>query len=171
MKFRRRGFFAERRISRNLNCEKNDKWDSGFSFVETLAVLAITGILSSSIGIASHKIVQRARIVATKNQMEQLKVALHSYYADCGRFPTEEQGLEALWKKPELYPVSENWAGPYLDKFLDKDSWGNKYLYLGAGNSFLKKNAPEGLPYAIVSYGADGIEGGENDEKDLYSWE
>lgn len=147
---------------RNLNC--------AFTFAETLAVLAITVILTSQAGIAAHHLVQKARVSSAKNQIEQFKVALQSYYVDCGRFPTSEQGLDALFSKPELHPVSESWDGPYLDKKIGKDPWGDEYKYFYSKSAGFPSDAPEGLPFAIVCFGADGQEGGDGVEKDIWSW-
>lgn len=145
--------------------------NAAFTFAETLAVLAITVILTSQAGIAAHHLVQKARVSSAKNQIEQFKVALQSYYVDCGRFPTSEQGLNALFSKPELYPVSESWDGPYLDKKIGKDPWGGEYKYFYSKSAGFPSGAPEGLPFAIVCYGADGEEGGDGIEKDILSWE
>lgn len=153
------------------NLHKADDFRMGFTFAETLAVLAVSAILTAQAGITAHQLIQKARVASAKNQMEQIKVALHSYYADCGRFPTSEQGLSALWQKPELYPVSSGWAGPYLERKIDSDPWGGQYRYFSSKSTGFPSSAPEGLPYAIICYGSDGTEGGEGDEKDLLSWE
>ena len=81
--------------------------DAGFTFVETLAVLAVTAILASQAGVAAHALMHRARVAGAKTQIEQFKIALQSYYVDCGRFPTDEQGLAALWQKPVLVSVCD----------------------------------------------------------------
>ncbi len=150
--------------------EKNSL-DSAFTFAETLAVLAVTVILTSQAGIAAHHLVQKARISSARNQIEQFKVALQSYYVDCGRFPTSEQGLDALFAKPELYPLNENWDGPYVDRKIGKDPWGFEYKYFHSKSVGFPSAAPDGLPFAIACYGADGEEGGEGAEKDIWSWE
>lgn len=146
------------------------KKDAGFTFVETLAVLAVTAILTSQIGIASHRIIQKARISAAKTQIEQLKLSLQDYFADCGTFPTEEQGLNALWEEPALYPLAKNWNGPYTDKKIGKDPWGGEYLYVLKG-SVKAAELPNGLPFGIISLGADKVEGGEGNDKDIVSWD
>ena len=146
------------------------KKDSGFTFVESLAVLAVTAILTSQIGIASHKMIQKARISSAKTQIESLKLSLQSYFADCGTFPTEEQGLNALWEDPVLYPRAENWKGPYTDKKITADPWGSDYLYVVKDTS-RGVDLPKGLPFGIISLGADKTEGGDGDDKDIFSWE
>lgn len=166
-------FCQESRFFKKILCAHQSSvrnLNSAFTFTETLAVLAITVILTSQAGIAAHHLVQKARVSSAKNQIEQFKVALQSYYVDCGRFPTSEQGLDALFSKPELHPVSESWDGPYLDKKIGKDPWGGEYKYFYSKSSGFPSDAPEGLPFAIVCFGADGQEGGDGVEKDIWSW-
>ncbi|MBQ6780220.1 MAG: type II secretion system major pseudopilin GspG [Treponema sp.] len=145
--------------------------DAGFTFVETLAVLAVTAVLAGQAAVAANALLQRARIAGTKTQIESLKIALHSYYIDCGSFPTEEQGLSALWQKPQVSPVPENWNGPYTDKLIPKDPWGNEYQYAVSGSPNMPPEMPDGLPFVIFSYGADKKEGGDGKGKDIISWQ
>ena len=158
-------------ITRKNYAHLKGRRDSGFTFVETLAVLAVTAILTSQAGLAAHKMIQKARVSATKNQIEQLSLSLQNYFADCGRFPTEEQGLLALWEKPELYPLPENWDGPYTNRKTLSDSWGASFLYLTSESPAHSERLPEGLPFGIISLGADRTEGGDGNNKDIYSWE
>ena len=146
-------------------------WNAGFSFLETMAVLAVMAVLASQASVAVQALVQKARVASARAQIEQLRAALQSYYVDCACFPTEEQGLEALWEKPVLIPVSENWQGPYLQKRLPCDPWGTEYAYFTGGAASRVEGTPEGLPYVIVSYGSDKKEGGEGNAKDIISWE
>ena len=147
-----------------------ERKDSAFTFIETLAVLAVTAILTSQIGVAAHKMIQKARVSAAKTQIESLKLSLQNYFADCGNFPTEEQGLSALWEEPVLYPIPENWNGPYTDKKINCDPWGGDYVYV-VKNSAHAQDLPKGLPFGIISFGADKMEGGEGNDKDIFSWE
>lgn len=146
------------------------KKQGGFSFVETLAVLSVTAILASQAGTAAFNMVQKARVSSAKTQIESLKASLQAYYIDCGAFPTGEQGLSALWEKPVLHPVPENWNGPYTDKKIPKDPWGNPFFYRHNGELF-PSGAPESAPYIVISYGADGVEGGDKNALDIVSWE
>lgn len=138
------------------------KKDDGFTFAETLAVLAIMLILAAGVGLAADRYIRKARVVAAKNQMEVYRLALQSYYMDCGMYPSQEQGLEALWEKPELFPVPQNWDGPYIDRELQADPWGNAYVY--------SRLLTVGVPFSIICYGSDGCEGGEDDAADIISW-
>lgn len=147
---------------------KNDvfeilKNDEGWTFMETLIVLAITLVLTATVGFVATGSLEKARTAAARTQIESLATALEAYYMDCGNYPTAEQGLFALRKKPETSPSSDNWAGPYLHKDTPKDPWGYDYEYTSP--------APDGSPYGIRSFGADGAEGGEGKNADIKSWE
>jgi general secretion pathway protein G len=137
--------------------------DGGFTFIETIVAISIILILSAGVGFSAVKYIDRARTASCRNQIEVFKLSLQSYYLDCGMFPTEAQGLQSLWEKPILAPVPPLWNGPYLDRQLPKDPWGNEYAYKNPG----EKN----LPYAISSFGADGKTGGEGQNADIHSWE
>lgn len=139
------------------------KGDSGWTFMETLIVLAIILILAATVGVAAVNNLEKARVAAAKVQIESFATALESYYIDCGNYPTSEQGLGALRKKPETSPSSDSWAGPYITKDAPKDPWGYDYEYTSP--------APDGSPYGIRTFGADGSEGGEGKNADIKSWE
>lgn len=139
------------------------KTDAGFSFIETIVAISIILILSAAVGFSAVKYIERARLAACRNQIETFRLSLQSYLLDCGMYPTESQGLLALWEKPILSPVPPLWNGPYIDRQLPKDPWGNEYIYKNPGD----KN----LPFTILSYGADGKEGGEGQDADIFSWE
>lgn len=149
---------------------KRKKNDEGFTFVETLAVLAIGAVLTAGATISVSKIMGNARHYAAVETISQYKAALQSYYIDCGNFPTSQQGLQALWNKPVLYPVPEGWKGPYIDKEISRDPWGFNYVYVRNDSSAFPVGCPSGLPYAIMSFGADGKQGGEGEGSDITSW-
>lgn len=136
--------------------------DAGWTFVETLIVMGIVLILTSTVGIVGFRYLERAKLVAARTTIETLSIAVESYYLDCGRYPTNEQGLEALREKPVLEPVPQKWKGPYLSKRITVDPWGTPYHYRVPG--------PNGLPYAVLSFAADGAEGGDGDAADIASW-
>lgn len=136
--------------------------DEGFTFVETLMALAIILIMSAGVGFTGMKAIGRARAVACKTQISSLKIALESYYLDCGAYPTEAQGLAALWEKPTASPLPNSWSGPYVDREPSGDPWGNDYSYEVPGE--------HGLPFSIVSFGADGERNGEGENEDIRSW-
>lgn len=147
-------------IRKILNKVRNDE---GWTYMETLIVIAIILILTATVGFIAITSLEKSRIAAAKTQIESFSTALEAYYIDCGNYPTSEQGLAALRKKPETTPASDNWGGPYLYKNAPKDPWGYEYEYLNP--------APDGSPYGIRSFGADGLEGGEGKNADITSWE
>lgn len=133
----------------------------GFTLIEILVVVSILAILGALI---VPKIMDRpneARVVAAKHDIGTVVAALKLYKLDNGRYPTTEQGLQALVEKPTSEPVPANWkGGGYLEK-MPKDPWGRDYLYLNPG---IKREID------VMSYGADGQQGGEGFDADLGSW-
>lgn len=147
------------------------KKEDGFTFVETLVVLAIGAILTAGTVISATKMISMAKKTAAKSQIAQYKSALQCYFLDCGRFPTSEQGMMALWEKPLLYPVPEKWDGPYLDKKPGLDPWGGEYKYISRESGVMPEGVPANLPFVVISFGADGKEGGDGEDLDIVSWE
>ncbi len=153
-----------------------EKDAEGFTYVETVAVIAIGAILTAGSVFSASKIISTARKTAARTQIEQYSSALQTYFLDCGRFPTTEQGLSALWEKPVLYPVPEDWDGPYLDREPGNDPWGTDYQYLSAESSLMPSEVPEKLPYVLFSCGPDGKEDGftggweKGGSDDICSW-
>ena len=140
----------------------SDRRQAGFTFIEIMVAMMILVILIGAAGFTYVRYIARARVVGARNQIEILSIALSSYYLDAGRYPTSEQGLAALWEKPLLEPVPAAWNGPYLNKRLPADPWGHAYEYTTPG--------PNGLPFGLRSFGADGAEGGEGNDADVTSW-
>ncbi len=136
--------------------------ESGWTFIETLIVISIVLILTSTVGFMGFKYVGKAKIVAVRTQIGNFSLALETYFMDNMCYPIQEQGLDALWEKPILRPVPLYWDGPYLKRNITKDSWGNDYEYTVPGGY--------GLPYGIRSMGADGEPGGEGIDRDITSW-
>lgn len=138
------------------------KKEDGWSYMETLIVIAVVLILTATVGFMAVGTLDKARTAGAKSQIESFCTALEAYYIDCGVYPTTEEGLDALRVKPE-FSSGNGWAGPYLYKNVPKDPWGKEYEYRSPGN--------EGRVYEIKSYGADGMEGGEGKDSDITSWE
>jgi len=135
----------------------------GFSLIELMVVIVILGILA---GMIMPKLMGRtddAKSVKAKVDMASLDTALKLYKLDNGEYPTTEQGLRALIEPPDKEGGSENWKkGGYLEKsVLPKDPWGRNFIYLSPGAHG---------NYDIISYGADGVPGGEDKNKDIKSW-
>ena len=137
--------------------------DDGWTFIETLIVIGIIFILSSSVGFMAVRYLDKAKTVSARSQIETYSLALDAYYLDCGTYPSADQGLESLWEKPTSSPEPEHWDGPYVNKPISKDPWGNPYQYNVPG--------PNGLSVGIRTLGADGTEGGEGVNADVTSWE
>ena len=152
------------------NLKKKEQKNEGFTYVETIAVIAIGAILTAGSVVSASKLISSARKTAARNQISQYSSALQTYFLDCGRFPTTEQGLGALWEKPVLYPIPENWNGPYLDREPGHDPWGTDFKYLSSESSVMPAEVPENLPFVLISYGADRQEGGKGEDCDIVSW-
>jgi len=133
----------------------------GFTLLEVMVVVVILGILAA---LVVPKIISRpdeARVIAAKQDIASLMQALKLYRLDNLRYPTTEQGLQALVTRPASPPLAPNWkAGGYLER-LPKDPWGNPYQYLSPG---LHGEVD------ISSFGADGAPGGEGNDADIGSW-
>ncbi|MDW5415729.1 MULTISPECIES: type II secretion system major pseudopilin GspG [unclassified Iodobacter] len=138
------------------------KIQSGFTLIEILVVITILAILGA---LVVPKIMNRpneARVVAAKQDIRSIVQALKLYKLDNGRYPSTEQGLKALVEKPSAAPLPNNWkTGGYLEK-LPKDPWGGDYLFLSPG---IKGEID------VMSYGADGQQGGEGTDADIGSWD
>jgi general secretion pathway protein G len=91
-------------------------------------------------------------------------VALDNYRLDNGRYPTTQQGLEALRTKPAAEPEPRNWRGPYLRREVPVDPWDRPYIYRSPGTE-----NPQG--YDLLTLGSDGVPGGEGEDADITSWE
>lgn len=122
-------------------------------------VLVIIGLLASLVGPTLYQRIKPAKQTAASAQIESFTTALDSFYIDVGRYPTNQEGLQALRARPSS---TEKWNGPYLKKEIPVDPWNNPYVYRTPGRNG---------GYEIVSYGADGREGGEGENADITSWE
>jgi general secretion pathway protein G len=138
--------------------------ERGFTLIEIMVVIIILSCIAALVGPEVFKRLKRSKRIAAKTQIEMLGVSLDQYRLDNGRYPTTEQGLEALRTMPLIEPVPKDWNGPYLRKAVPLDPWGNPYCYLCPG-----RENPDG--YDLFSLGADGVEGGVGDGEDIKSWE
>jgi len=136
----------------------------GFTLIDLMVVIIILGVLAMWV---APKIMGRpgeARQVKALLDIQNLETALKLYKLDTGMYPTTEQSLQALVEKPETGNVPKKWKdGGYLEKSrVPKDPWGNEFIYLSPG---LKGD------FDIISYGLDGVPGGEKENKDINNWE
>ncbi len=134
----------------------------GFTLIEIMVVVVIMGILAALIVPKLMGRTDDARIIAAKQDIATVMQALKLYKLDNQRYPTTEQGLQALIVKPTSGPAAAGWkTGGYLDK-LPKDPWGNPYQYLSPG---IKGELD------VFSLGADGQPGGVGNDADIGSWD
>jgi general secretion pathway protein G len=132
----------------------------GFTLIELMVVLLIIGVLAALIVPNVLERADDARVTAAKTDVANLMQALKLYRLDNQRYPSAEQGLQALLVKPTTTPVPANWKN-YLEK-LPQDPWGQPYIYLNPG---IKGEVD------VMSYGADGQSGGEGRNADIGSWQ
>ena len=133
---------------------------AGFTLIELLVVLVILGLLAGLVGPQVMKYVGSSKTKTARLQVEDLAAALDMYRLEVGRYPTTEEGLEALVASP---PGVSNWNGPYLKKKrVPADPWGNPYQFRSPG---------ENGPFDVYSLGADNAAGGEGENQDVASWE
>ena len=132
---------------------------TGFTMMELLIVLVIIGLLAALVGPALYQRIAPAKQSVARAQIENFMTALDSYFVDTGKFPSAQQGLQALRLRPEN---EARWQGPYLKKEIPADPWGNLFVYRSPGRNG---------GYELLSLGADGREGGEAENHDVTSWE
>ena len=140
------------------------KSNRGFTLIELLVVILILGLLAGIVGPRLFGHTDEAKQTKARVQIENLSSALKMYKIDNGRYPTTEQGLEALVTEPQSGNIPKKWKkGGYLaKKQVPKDPWGNDYVYLSPGVHD---------DFDITSYGDDGTAGGEDKDRDINSWE
>jgi general secretion pathway protein G len=130
---------------------------AGYTLTEMLVVLVIIGLISAIVVPQTLGQMDRAKVRAARLKMESVAAALEMYSADLSRYPTSEEGLNALTDPPE--GVAE-WAGPYLsDKALLKDPWGTEIIYAPPASA--------GEKFRLTSYGSDKAVGGSGFKRDI----
>jgi len=127
---------------------------SGFTLIEIMVVVIIIGILISLVGTNIFPALEETEVTATEFQLKQIENALSMYRMKNARYPTSEEGLEALVKPP-------GGGAPLMDS-IPKDSWGNEYRYRSPGQN---------SDYDLWSMGRDGQEGGEGIDADIGNWQ
>jgi general secretion pathway protein G len=137
----------------------------GFTLIEIMAVVLIIGLLGTIVGTAIFGQIDRARVTTARSQMKQIEAALDFYRMDNGRYPSTDQGLEALVQPPTIEPIPRNYRpeGYLQGGRVPRDPWDSPYGYLAPG---------ERNPYSfdLWSLGADGQPGGEGTDADIGNW-
>lgn len=134
---------------------------AGFTLIEVMVVLAILGLIASMVVPNIMGSATKARVSKAVSDITKLEQMLDMYKLDNARYPTTEQGLEALVEMPTDDPEPRNYPADGYMKRLESDPWGNDYLYLSPG---------ENGTIDIYSLGADGEEGGEGENADIGNW-
>jgi len=132
---------------------------AGMTLIEILVVLVLIGVVLGIVGGNFIGKGEKAKADAARIEIGQIAQTLDLYKLEVGRYPTTQEGLQALITAP---PGVTNWNGPYWKRAaVPKDPWGNEYKYFSP--------AQNGAPFEIISLGADGKEGGEGPNKDISS--
>ena len=139
---------------------KKYKYEQGFTLLELMIVIVILGILGAVVAPRLMDEPDKARVTQARLQIANFSTAIKKFYLDNGFYPSTDQGLEALVEKPVSGRTPKNYPdNGYMAK-IPQDPWGNDYLYTAPGRN---------SPFEIVSYGADGTEGGSGYDTDIYN--
>ena len=131
----------------------------GFTFIEVLVVMIILALIAGIVGAQLLGEAEKAKADATRIQIRSLESALSLYRLHNSTYPTTEQGLQSLLRKPEVGTIPEQWQGPYVaGNNLPKDGWRHDFIYISDGRDI-----------TIISLGADGQEGGTDLDADISS--
>ena len=151
------------RTGRTRRTRHEGRRRGGFTLIELLVVIIVLGMLASLVAPNIFRHVGAAKETTARAQVELLGAALDAYRLDAGRYPTSQQGLDALWSAPVADPRPLAWRGPYLRKATPLDPWGREYVYRSPGPA-------SGMGFDLLSFGADGREGGTGEDADVTSW-
>jgi general secretion pathway protein G len=155
---------SPRRIAAGLSLRRPYNYprpfQAGFTLVEMLVVLVIIGLIMGLVGPRVLSYLVESRVKAARLQIESFSSSLDLFYLDNGRYPTTQEGLDALLERPA---DAERWNGPYLkSNSVPNDPWGNHYVYRAPGNHGA---------YDLMSYGSSGQQGGESSETEIANWQ
>ena len=130
--------------------------NQGFTLLELLVVIVIIGLLAAYVGPKYFAQLGKSEVTVARAQMEAFEKSLDTYRLDVGRYPTTEEGLQALVNAPST--AAGKWNGPYLKKGVPQDPWGNQYAYRSPGAKG---------DFEISSLGKDGQPGGTGENADI----
>jgi general secretion pathway protein G len=133
----------------------------GFTLLELLVVMVIIGLLAGFVAPRYFAQVGKSQVKVAKAQIDALDKALDQFRLDMGRYPTSEEGLNALQTAPSGTESGGTWGGPYLKKGVPNDPWGRAYLYVSPG---------EHAEFDLSSLGKDGRPGGTGEDADITNW-
>jgi general secretion pathway protein G len=133
---------------------------NAFTLVELLVVIIIISLLAGFVAPKMLSRVGRAKADLARPKMAVIESAIERFGLDCGQYPDDSMGLDALLGPPA--GLEERWNGPYLKPSQLEDPWGNPYIYVAEGE--INPGS-----YDLVSLGADGVEGGEGDNADIFN--
>jgi general secretion pathway protein G len=142
-----------------MNRAKIRNNEKGFTLIEIIIVVIILSLIAALVGPRLFKKVEKSKQQITKTQIVMMENSIKMFKLDTGRYPTTEEGLKVLL---ENTGGISNWDGPYLEKGVPKDPWGKDYIYTYPGKNYT---------FEIVSLGADGLPGGDGENKDINNWE
>jgi general secretion pathway protein G len=147
---------------RPTSAVRRNKNRRGFTLIEIMVVIVVIAIIAALVAPNVFSNVGEAKVTAAKAQMSTISSALEMYRLHNLRYPSSEQGLNALRELPTL-DTPRAWKGPYLMKPIPLDPFGNPYIYVSPGEF-----NPDG--FDLYSLGADNAVGGEGLDADIYSW-
>ena len=131
---------------------------SGITLIELMVVMVIIAMFAAVVGQRLFRNVDKAKQTVAKTQIQEFESVLDLFRLDTGRYPTTEEGLQALQVRPSGL---ENWDGPYMKKDIPLDQWGRPFVYRSPG---------EHGDFDLLSYGGDGAAGGEGSNADIVNW-
>ena len=135
----------------------------GFTLIEIMIVMVIIAMLAALVGPRVMGALSGSKVKATKIQIETLSNSVETFHLDVGRYPSQQEGLEALVTNPASAPIP-NWRGPYLKKNkVPADEWRRPFVY--------EIPSKHGMGFDLYSLGADGKAGGTGDDADLGNWD
>jgi len=137
-----------------------NKKRKGFTLVELLVVVLIISMLAVVVVPRVFRGLGKTKRDLARSNMSNIESGIERFMLDCGRYPGDGEGLMVLLESPA--DVEEKWAGPYIKKSQLADPWGNEYIYVEQGSVNIGS-------YDVISFGADGVTGGEGDNEDIYN--
>jgi len=134
----------------------------GFTLIEIMVVVVIIGVLGAIVVPQFMSRPDQAKVTAAQTDIQAISTALEMYRLDTFNYPSTQQGLEALVKRPTNTPVVKNWNPQGYLKNLPVDPWGTPYQYFNSGS--------HSAGYELFSFGSDGVQGGEGYGADIGNW-